>query len=271
MESKTIGQVLREKTPKKRRERYEKSQESKPNRMLRRKKGERLEPEGPAARKKGRKTLKIVFLLVFAILILTVLFVWIIDGRVEKIGRSHVLTVDQLSKDYDCVIVPGAAVYQNSVPSPMLADRLDVALQIYEKGLAPKILVSGDNGTEEYNEVGVMRDYLIGKGVPREDIFMDYAGFDTYQTMYRARDIFLVKKAVVVTQDFHLYRALYIGEKLSLELDGVDSAVRDYHNGAWNRSREYLARVKAFLECEIFKPLPKFLGDTVPISGNGNA
>ncbi len=254
MESKTIGQVLRDKTPEKRR-----------------KKGERIEPEGPAAHKKWKKTLKIVFFLMLAILVLTVIFVWIIDSRVEKTGRAHVLTIDQLNKDYDCVIVPGAAVYQNAVPSPMLADRLDIALQIYEKGLAPKILVSGDNGTEEYNEVKVMRDYLVEKGVPREDIFMDYAGFDTYQTIYRARDIFLVKKAVLVTQDFHLYRGLYIGEKLSVELDGVDSAVRDYHNAARNRSREYLARVKAFLECEIFKPLPKFLGDTVPISGKGNA
>lgn len=210
-----------------------------------------------------------IIILVFAVL--TIVLVLLIDCHVEKTGKAHVLTESRLGTGYDCVIVPGAAVYQNSIPSPMLQDRLEVAFEIYQKKIVPKILVSGDHGKVDYDEVSVMRDYLIAKGVPSEDIFMDYAGFDTYQTLYRARDIFKVKKAVIATQDFHLYRALYIGEKLSMELDGVDSALRDYHNSIWNRAREYLARTKAFLECEIFKPEPEFLGDAIPIGGTAQS
>lgn len=193
-----------------------------------------------------------------------------LDGRVENTGKAHVYAMDQLGSGYDCVIVPGALVYQNSTPSGMLQDRLDVALQIYEKGIVPKILVSGDHGTKNYDEVNVMRNYLIEKGVPAEDIFMDHAGFDTYQTIYRARDVFQVKKAVIATQDFHLYRALYIGEKLSLELDGVESTLRTYGTSSLkSRIREYFARVKAFIECEITKPEPEFLGPAIPITGDG--
>jgi len=217
--------------------------------------------------KKFWKRVRIVMYTLLGLIVATVVFIFVIDSHVEKTGKEHELTVYLLDNDYDCVIVPGAAVYQNSIPSPMLQDRLDMAVEIYQKKIAPKILVSGDHGKADYDEVSVMRSYLIDKGIPSGDIFMDYAGFDTYQTLYRARDIFQVKKAVIATQDFHLYRALYIGEKLSLDLDGVDSAVRDYHNSSWNRAREYLARVKAFLECEIFKPAPKFLGETIPIHG----
>ncbi len=244
MESKNIGQILKAK-----------SHGNKNSRNSKKSKG------------KWKKWLKFIMIIILAFVVLTIVFVLLIDYHVEKTGKAHVLTESQMGSGYDCVIVPGAAVYQNSIPSPMLQDRLEVAFEIYQKKIVPKILVSGDHGKAYYDEVSVMRAYLIEKGVPPEDIFMDYAGFDTYQTLYRARDIFQVKKAVIATQDFHLYRALYIGEKLSIELDGVDSAIRDYHNSAWNRAREYLARVKAFLECEIFKPEPEFLGDVIPISG----
>lgn len=264
MERKTIGQELQART-------HSKKQGDKEIHLFlnknKRKQSAKIDPGLKKDRRKLKRWLKIAAIIIFAVIALTIIFVLIIDYQVEKTGRTHVLSIDALNKDYDCVIVPGAAVYNNSVPSPMLQDRLDVAAEIYQKGLVPKILVSGDNGTVEYNEVLVMKNYLLDLGIPAEDIVMDYAGFDTYQTIYRARDIFMVKKAVIVTQDFHLYRALYIGEKLSVELDGVDSALRDYHNSSWNRSREYLARVKAFLECVILKPEPKFLGETIPING----
>ncbi len=223
-----------------------------------------------SAEKKNRRWRRMgwIMILLCALAVLSILFVVMIDAYVEKTGRQHLMAADQTGSAYDCVIVPGAAVYQNAYPSPMLQDRLDVAAEIYNKKIVPKILVSGDNGDKNYDEVTVMQKYLIGKGILAKDIFMDYAGFDTYQTIYRARDVFQVKRAVIVTQDFHLYRALYIGEKLSIDLVGVDSAIRDYHNSQWNRAREYLARMKAFLECEIFKPKPKFLGDVIPISGD---
>ena len=231
--------------------------------------------------RKFKKFFKIISILLTIIIILSIVSILLIDYRVEKTGKNYLLSIDKLEKgdmlatdlldkDYDCVIVPGAMVYQNSTPSAMLQDRLDIAFELYSNKIVKKILVSGDHETKYYDEVNTMRKYLLDKGVPSEDIFMDPAGLDTYQTIYRARDIFKVKKALIATQDFHLYRALYIGEKLSVDLHGVDSALRNYQNSLWNRSREYLARVKAFIECEIIKPLPKYLGEEFPISGDGN-
>lgn len=228
-------------------------------------------PVDEAARKKRRekrrKWLWIITSGILVSIVLSVAAIWLIDFRVESIGKKRVVAIADLTDGYDCVIVPGAAVYRNSIPSAMLQDRLDVAIELYQKKIVPKILVSGDHGKENYDEVSVMRNYLVGRGIPTEDIFMDYAGFDTYQTIYRARDVFLVRRAVLTTQDFHLYRALYIAEKLSVEMDGVDSALRNYYNSSWNRAREYLARVKAFIECEILKPEPDFLGEVIPITG----
>ena len=263
-ENKNIGQILQAKTSGKkiRNKRNQDGQNRKE------KSGRRAGTLPGTVGKKRKKWLRIVMILILVLMVLSIVFVLLIDAYVEKTGKRDVLAMDQLGSGYDCVIVPGAAVYQNSIPSPMLKDRLDVAAEIYRKKIVPKILVSGDNGNKEYDEVTVMQKYLIDNGIPAKDIVMDYAGFDTYQTIYRARDVFQVKKAVIATQDFHLYRALYIGEKLSVDLVGVDSTLRDYNNSLWNRSREYLARVKAFLECEIFKPKPKFLGDVIPIGGD---
>lgn len=194
--------------------------------------------------------------------------VLIVDAAVEKTGDR--LTVDLAGiEPADCVIVPGALVYQDRTPSLMLRDRLDMALQIYQSGKTNRILVSGDHGRIEYDEVNVMRQYLIDKGVPPEHIFMDHAGFDTYDTLYRARDIFLVRKAIVVTQTFHLKRALYIGEALGLDLQGVGSDLREYPHSAYYRLREYLARFKAFLDCRVFNAKPVYLGDSIPITGDG--
>ena len=156
----------------------------------------------------------------------------------------------------------------NKYPSGILKDRLDKAYEVYLDTGIKRILVSGDHGSVDYDEVNVMRDYLIDKGIPGDDIFMDHAGFDTYQTMFRAREIFDIKSAVIVTQDFHLYRALYIGQRIGIDVMGADSAVRVYAYAFRNRMREFPARVKAFIECEILKPDPKFSGEKIPIHGD---
>lgn len=194
---------------------------------------------------------------------------WLVNQAVEKAGERHLTELAELTSA-DCVIVPGALVRDNS-PSPMLQDRLDLALLVYETGKTDRILVSGDHGRPDYDEVNVMRQYLLDQGVPPEHIFMDHAGFDTYATLYRARDVFLVKKAIVVTQDFHLRRALYIGEALGLDLQGVASDPRIYPRATYYRFREYAARLKAFAECHILKAQPAYLGETIPITGSGLA
>jgi vancomycin permeability regulator SanA len=195
--------------------------------------------------------------------------VLIVDAGVTRLGRRLIVGQTDLDR-VDCVIVPGALVYADR-PSQMLQDRLDVALEIYRAGYTNRILVSGDHGRTDYDEVNIMRDYLLGLGVPPEHIFMDHAGFDTYDTLFRARDVFLVRTAILVTQEFHLIRALYIGEQLGLEVTGVSSDRHDYGKARYYRLREYLARCKAFLDCRVFHARPTYLGETIPISGSGLA
>lgn len=197
----------------------------------------------------------------------------LIDWRIEALSADKLLTFEQLSDQaaYDCVIVPGALVYEDGTPSGMLADRLDMAVKIYQSGITNRILVSGDHGRADYNEVGVMRQYLLNAGIPAEHIFMDHAGFDTYDTVYRAQSIFGVKRALITTQDFHLPRALYIGVQLGLDLQGVDCGYFHTTSNIYYKFREYPARVKSWLECEILHSNPAFGGEMIPISGDGRA
>ena len=170
--------------------------------------------------------------------------------------------------DVDCIIILGAGIWGDK-PSPMLEDRLLEGIKLYENGVSDKIIMSGDHGKKEYDEVNIMKNYAIEKGIPSENIFMDHAGFSTYESIYRAKDIFQAKKIVIVTQKYHLYRALYIANQLGLEAYGVGADPREYV-GATNREiREIIARDKDFIKC-IFKPKPTYLGDTIPVSGNGD-
>ncbi|MCL2486663.1 MAG: YdcF family protein [Oscillospiraceae bacterium] len=169
----------------------------------------------------------------------------------------------------DAVMVLGARVYNSSGrPSAMLKDRLDYGYELYAAGRAPKILVSGDHGRKNYDEVNVMRQYLMDLGVPREDIFMDHAGFNTYDSMYRARDIFQVERLLISTQEFHINRALYIARGLGVEAYGYPCEDKPYYRMFRQNLRESFARVKAVWDVAI-KRQPKFLGDAIPISGDG--
>ncbi len=168
----------------------------------------------------------------------------------------------------DCILVLGAGI-RNNKPTPMLNDRLEQAISLYNEKKAPKIIMSGDHGKADYNEVGVMKKFTMDKGVPSSDIFMDHAGFSTYESLYRAKEIFQAKKIIIVTQDYHLYRALYIANQLGLEAVGVASNPREYSGQTMRDIREVAARCKDFITC-IFKPEPTYLGDTIPVSGDGD-
>ena len=163
-------------------------------------------------------------------------------------------------------IIPGAAILPNGLLSPVLKDRVDSAIRLYSEKKIEKILISGDNSTVTYNEVNPVRNYLIVNGVPEEDIFLDHAGFDTYSTMYRAREIFRVKSVIIVTQSFHLPRALFIAHQL-----GVTAVGYSADHGTYlfkNYVREWFANVKAFVDLAIGRE-PKYAGDAIPISGDG--
>ena len=169
----------------------------------------------------------------------------------------------------DAVMILGAYVYENGNPSPVLQDRLDYGYEIYQAGKAKKIIVTGDHGTIQYDEVNAMKDYLLKKGVPAQDIFLDHAGFDTYDSMYRARDIFGVKSLIISTQQFHINRALYISQRLGLDSYGYPSDDNILPRIQLQNARESLAKVKAVLETDILRNKPRLLGPKIPISGDG--
>lgn len=185
--------------------------------------------------------------------------------------KDNILTLEQAAdlKDVDCILVLGCLVWSETTPSHMLADRLSVSVDLYKQGTAPKILMSGDHGREEYDEVNVMKNFAIEQGVESENIFMDHAGFSTYESMYRAKEIFKAEKIVVVTQGYHLPRAIRCAEAMGLEVYGVSADLRNYGKALYNNSREFLARVKDFAYC-LVKPEPTYLGEAIPISGNGD-
>jgi vancomycin permeability regulator SanA len=171
----------------------------------------------------------------------------------------------------ECIIVLGAGVNEDGSPSPALKARMNTGIHLYNQGVAPKLLLSGDNGQVEYDEVSAMKAYALEQGVPEEDIFMDHAGFSTYDSIYRANYIFCVSRALVVSQKDHLNRAQYGCKKVGIEAKGVPAEgyekYSQYYGNEYN-VREYLARAKDFVKW-IIKPEPKYLGDKIPIDGDG--
>jgi len=209
------------------------------------------------------------FLLVFCCLVLLgVLSFFAIQIYIGQSAKKFIITAD-IAPACDAVMVLGALVYSDGTPSPLLADRLEYGYELYRSGKAKKILVSGDHGQPDYDEVKGMMDYLIQKGVPPEDIFLDHAGFNTYDSMYRARDIFGIKTLLISTQVFHMDRAVFIARKMGLEAYGYPCADKSSYRMSYLNTRESLARVKAFLDVNITKRQPKFLGDVIPINGDG--
>jgi len=197
---------------------------------------------------------------------------FIINSIVVGDASQYVYSIGDIDKleKADCVLVPGAMVYDGERLSFILQDRVDYAIEIYKAGKADKLLFSGDHGQTDYDEVNAMMDYAISKGVSKEDIFLDHAGFSTYESMYRARDVFCVKSVIIVTQKFHVSRAVYIARALGLDAVGVNSDPRAYSNATSDAIRESLARVKDFFSVNVFLPEPKYIGDAIPIFGDSS-
>lgn len=205
----------------------------------------------------------------FIAVIVLILIVFFINFYVIFKTKDQIIESDYSKlNDIDCIIVLGAGVWGDR-PSPMLEDRLNTGIDLYKNGISNKIIMSGDHGRKEYDEVNIMKSYAISEGVLSSDIFMDHAGFSTYESIYRAKEIFKVKKVVIVTQKYHLYRAIYIANELGLDAYGVNSDPRMYSGQTYRDLREILARNKDFVK-SIFKPKPTFLGEEIPITGNGD-
>lgn len=216
------------------------------------------------------KRIKKAVILLFVLGLVTLACVFTIDKYVQTVSSKYILSHKDVP-EADAILVLGAYVFPDGTPSHMLNDRLTVGYGLYTQGKAPKIIVSGDHGQKTYDEVNAMKDFLRNKGVPEEDIFMDHAGFSTYESMYRARDIFKADKLIVVTQEYHLKRAVFIARELGLEAYGVPSDLRYYLIMEQYKLREIAARNKDFLLAKIIKPEPTFLGEEIPVSGDGRA
>lgn len=218
-----------------------------------------------------RKRLLKLFIVLCCIGLFSVVILLCINAYLTSSVKNRMKTEQQALelKEVDCILILGAGVWENNVPSPMLKDRLEQGIALYKKGVSNRLLMSGDHGRTNYDEVNVMKQYAIDRGIPSEHIFMDHAGFSTYESMYRARDIFKAKKMVVITQGYHMYRSLYDGIGLGLDVYGVSSDPRKYGGQTYREAREILARCKDFLYI-IAKPKPTYLGEALPVSGNGD-
>ena len=212
-------------------------------------------------------------LIMIAIVGIVLFFILIgINFYVILNSSSKIITVDELKekdeKDIDAILILGAGV-NGTTPSQMLEDRLLEGINLYNNGVADKIIMSGDHGKVDYDEVNIMKKFAIDKGVPSENIFMDHAGFSTYESIYRAKEIFGAKKIVVVTQKYHLYRAIYISESLGMDVYGVGSDPRTYVKQMIREIREVFARNKDFFT-SIIKPKPTYLGEKISLDGSGD-
>ena len=211
----------------------------------------------------------ICVLAVLALLCGAVLLV--VNSHVKQTARPYLVSLSEAAvlESADCILVLGCGVRPTGEPSLMLQDRLDMGLQLYELGAAPKLLMSGDHGRTTYDEVNVMKNYAMAAGVPSEDVFMDHAGFSTYESMYRARDVFLAERVIIVSQRYHLARAVYDARALGLDAWGVATEDVAYLGQLGRDLREILARNKDALWC-LLQPKPTFLGEAIPVSGDGN-
>lgn len=218
----------------------------------------------------GTSKLKSVLGWLLAVAIFGLVLVFVIDALVRQSVSDRILTEEQAAElsDMDCILVLGCLVHTDGDPSDMLEDRLKRGVALYDAGAAPKLLMSGDHGREGYDEVDAMKRYAVEAGIPSADVFMDHAGFSTYESVYRAKEIFRADKILIVTQEYHLYRALYIARAMGIEAYGVSADYRGYLNQEARDLREVLARVKDFAMC-IFKPEPTYLGETIPVWGDG--
>lgn len=219
---------------------------------------------------KKKKWMRLAVILL-ALVVLASALVLGINAYVIAKTRGMIISPQQAAEteNTDCILILGCRVYEDGTPSHMLEDRLQQGVELFEAGAAPKLLMSGDHGQQDYDEVNAMKNYAVNCGIDSSDVFMDHAGFSTYESLYRAKEIFGAEKVIIVTQRYHLYRALYIARQLGLEAYGVASDPRSYAGQIMRDIREILARNKDFLNT-IFWPEPSYLGEKIPITGDGN-
>ncbi len=205
---------------------------------------------------------------VFTLGIIGVILLFLVNAYVKSSTEDLILTMDEVD-EADCILVLGAGVWADNQPSPMLRDRLEKSIELFDRKVAPYLVMSGDHGRKDYDEVSVMKNFALDHGIDSNLIYMDHAGFSTYESMYRIRHIFGAKKIVIVTQRYHLYRAIYIARAMGLDAVGVAAKEITYSGQSRREIREILARAKDVLS-SIILPLPTYLGDPIPLGSGGD-
>ena len=197
--------------------------------------------------------MKKIFKYILIVLIVIILVPVIINFYVILSTKNRIVSGDsELLADIDYIVVLGAGIRRGK-PSPMLEDRLKTGISLYNNDISNKILITGDHMNDDYDEVTVMKNYLLEHGIPEEDIITDNYGISTYDSIYRVKNVYKSNKVVIVSQRYHLYRALFLSDNLDLESYGVEANLR-YYYGQWYREiREILARNKDFIK-GIIKP-----------------
>jgi len=215
-----------------------------------------------------KNKIKRILVVIMVIVLVGTAAIFFIDFRVRSESKKYIVNPKDVP-EAEAILVLGAYVKPNGKLCDMLEDRVAVGIDLYKNNKAKKLLFSGDHGQVNYDEVNGMKKVAEKKGVKKEDIFLDHAGFSTYESMYRAKEIFKAKKIIIVTQQYHLMRAVYIARQLGLDAYGVNSDQRNYWGIDKYKTREIAARVKDYFNVNLIKPKPKHLGDTIPVSGNG--
>ncbi|MBK7874334.1 MAG: YdcF family protein [Planctomycetes bacterium] len=211
---------------------------------------------------------RVILALVLASLVAG-LAVALANATVLRLGGSAVRASIAELDDAPVAIVLGAAVKPDGTPSHALEDRLAQAVELYRAGRVKKLLLSGDHGAERYDEPNAMKRYALEHGVRPEDVFCDHAGFSTWDTFVRARDVFGVTRAIVVTQRFHLPRALYSAKANGIEAQGTQCDARTYQKSAWFEVRELGSRAKAWLQAHGVASGARASGAPISIEGDG--
>lgn len=203
---------------------------------------------------------------VAAVAVANIVTVTATRGDVHTVSRTAEILADDPA---DAVVVLGASVYADGRPSDILADRLEVAVDLYREGAARTIIVSGDNRSSHYNESDAMKAFCVEAGVPSEDVYVDRGGVGTYESMYRARHVFGAERIVVATQAYHLYRAMFAADCLGMEAWGVACDKGSYDNQQAYSAREIMARTKDFYAALLRLPVDTF-GETVSLGDSGD-
>lgn len=218
---------------------------------------------------RGKRVLRVLMALAFA----ATMVLLVLNLTVVGTAKNQIVEVDSMlasEQPFDCILVLGAGVWADGSPSHMLEDRLLVATDLYFLEASDRILMSGDHMQRDYDEVGVMKRQVVEAGIPSEAVFLDHAGLSTYESIWRAKEIYGAERVLIVTQTYHLYRAIYIAEQLGMTAYGVSADLRPYRSQLSRELREVAARSKDLLFAKL-QPTPTYVGEEVDLSGNGDS